>query len=300
MKKLITGGSGLLGSSFKDGIKLSSSDCDLRSPNDTQNLFNNINPEVVIHAAARVGGIGGNMNHQAEYYRDNILINTNVIHASYLSKVKRLVCFLSTCIFPDIVELPLDESKIHLGPPHPSNFGYANAKRMVDIQLKAYKSLYNTNYFSIIPCNAYGPRDNFNISNGHVIPSLIHKMYKAKIECKDFEAWGSGKPLREFILSTDLANIVDILIDEYDGVDPIIVSNPHEYSIKEIIELIAELMDFRGNINWLSDKPDGQYRKPTTNSKLLNIIGDYNFTPLREGLKITIDWFLENYPNIRK
>ena len=300
MKTLITGGTGLLGSAFKDGIKLSSKDCDLRSIQDTQFLFENIKPNIVIHTAAKVGGIMGNMKHQGEFYRDNVLINTNVIHSSYLTGVERLVCFLSTCIFPDNIDYPLDESKIHLGPPHSSNFGYANAKRMVDIQLKAYNQQYKTNYFSIIPCNAYGPRDNFNIENGHVIPSLIHKMYKAKLEDRSFEAWGTGKPLREFIYSHDLANLVDLLIEKYDGVDPIIVSNPHEYSIREIVETIAELMNFKGNINWLSDKPDGQYRKPSTNAKLMNIIGDYNFTSLRDGLRITIDWFIDNYGIARK
>jgi len=300
MTKLITGGTGLLGSAFKEGFKAGSSLCDLRSSEDTKNLFESLKPKIVIHAAAKVGGVMGNMTHQGEYYRDNILINTNVIHQSYLTGVERLVCFLSTCVFPDKVDYPLDETKIHLGPPHPSNFGYANAKRMVDIQLQAYKSQYNTNYFSIIPCNAYGPRDNFNVNDGHVIPSLIHKMYIAKTEGKDFEAWGSGAPLREFIYSHDLANLVDLLVEKYDGTEPVIISNPHEYSIREVVELIAELMEFKGNINWLSDKPDGQFRKPSSNSKLLNIVGDYNFTPLREGLQETINWFVENYPNIRK
>lgn len=300
MKTLITGGSGLLGSAFKEGIKLSSKDCDLRSTQDTQTLFESIKPEIVIHTAAKVGGILGNMKHQGEYFRDNVLINTNVIHSSYLTGVQRLVCFTSTCVFPDKVEYPLDESKIHLGFPHRSNFGYAFAKRMVDVQLQAYRDQYGVNYFSIIPCNAYGPRDNFHLEDGHVLPALIHRMYLAKINGTDFEVWGSGRALREFIFSYDLANIVDLLLEKYRGTEPVIVSNPHEYSIKDLVELIAELLEFKGNINWLTDKPDGQLKKPSSNAKLLSIIESYNFTPLREGLKETVNWFLENYPNIRK
>jgi GDP-L-fucose synthase len=300
MKTLITGGSGLLGSAFEEGIKLSSKDCDLRSAEATQALFESIKPDTVIHSAAKVGGLVGNLKHQAEFYRDNILMNTNVIHSSYLTGVKRLVCFTSTCVFPDKVEYPLTEDKIHLGPPHQSNFGYAYSKRMVDVQLRAYNDQYGLNYFSIIPCNAYGPGDNFHLEDGHVLPALIHRMYLAKTNGTDFEAWGSGKALREFIFSKDLANIVTMLLEKYDGVDPIIVSDPHEYSIRELVETVAELMEFKGNINWLTDRPDGQLRKPSSNKKLLSVIESYNFISLRDGLKTTIDWFLENYPNIRK
>jgi GDP-L-fucose synthase len=299
MKKLITGGTGLLGSAFKEGIKIGS-EVDLRNYSSANSIIAITNPDVVVHAAARVGGVGGNMKYPAQFFSDNMRMNMNVIDSCYKLGIKRLACFLSTCVFPDKVEYPLDETKIELGPPHNSNFGYAYAKRMADVQIRAYNKEYGTNYFCVIPTNAYGPRDNFNLEVGHVIPMLIHKCYLAKLNNTNFEVWGSGTPLREFVYSEDIANIIDLLLEKYDGTDPVIISNPIEYSIKEVVDLIVELMEFEGNVVWLSDKPDGQFRKPSSNAKLLSIIGDYDFISLRDGLKTTINWFLENYPNIRK
>lgn len=300
MIKLITGGTGLIGSAFKEGIKVGSKEYNLTDIISTQNMFEYYQPDVVIHTAAKVGGVGANMEYPADFYYDNITMNTNVIHCSYKNNVKKLVCFLSTCVFPDNVEYPLDENKIHRGEPHFSNAPYAYAKRMADIQIKAYNKQYGTQYFSVIPCNVYGSNDNYHLQNGHVIPMLIHKCYLAKQNNTDFEVWGSGSPLREFIYSEDVANIVDLLLEKYKGTDPIIISNPKEYTIKYIVELIAEYLEFTGNIIWLTDKPDGQYRKPSSNKKLLDIIGDYSFTSLEDGLKENIKWFLKNYPNIRK
>jgi GDP-L-fucose synthase len=299
MIKLITGGTGLLGSAFKEGIKIGS-EIDLKEYSAAYSIIKNTQPDVVIHTAARVGGIEGNMKYPAQFFTDNIKMNMNVIDSCYKLGIKRLVCFLSTCIFPDKIEYPLDESKIELGPPHDSNFGYAYAKRMAQIQIKTYNKEYGTNYFCVIPTNAYGPRDNFNLEIGHVIPMLIHKCYLAKLNNTDFEVWGSGTPLREFVYSQDITNIIDLLIEKYDGNEPIIISNPIEYSIKEVVDIIVKLMEFEGKVIWLSNKPDGQFRKPSSNQKLIDIIGNYEFIPLELGLKYTIEWFLKNYPNIRK
>ena len=172
---LITGGTGLVGSAIKNGTKLSSKDGDLRKWETTLNIFNHHKPKKVIHCAGKVGGLGGNMNYKGEYFYDNIMMNTNVIEASRLVGVEKLVCFLSTCVFPDNVEFPLTEQKVHLGEPHFSNYPYAYAKRMADIQIKAYREQYGIEYVSVIPTNIYGPHDNFNIETGHVLPSLIHK-----------------------------------------------------------------------------------------------------------------------------
>jgi GDP-L-fucose synthase len=299
MKKLITGGKGLIGSAFKEGDKIGSS-VDLREFKYANTYIKSTQPDVVIHTAAKVGGIGSNIKYPADFYDDNIMMNFNIIRACYQNNVKKLVCFLSTCIFPDKVEYPLDESKIDLGPPHNSNFAYAYAKRMAEVQIKAYNKQYSTKYFSVIPCNVYGPNDNYNLESGHVIPSLIHRCYLAKMNNTDFQVWGDGTPLREFIYSEDVANIVDILVEKYNGTDPIIISNPIEYSIKEVVDLIIKYIDFKGNIMWLTDKPNGQHRKPSSNKKLLSIIGDYNFTSLNDGLKKSIEFFISNYPNIRK
>lgn len=298
-KILITGGYGLVGSAFKNGYKVGS-EIDLRDYNKVEELFNDLRPDVVIHTAAKVGGVMANMNYPADFLIDNIRMNTNVIDVCKKTGVKKLICFLSTCIFPDIIDYPLDESKIELGPPHYSNFAYAYAKRMSEVQIQAYNKQFNTKYYSVIPTNVYGPHDNFNLENGHVIPMLIHKCYIAKKNNTSFQVWGSGKPLREFIFSEDLVNIIQLLVEKYDGVDPILISNPKEYTIKNLVDLIVEIMEFSGPVEWLTDKPDGQLRKPSNNKKLLSIIGDYNFVSLEEGLKKTIDWFYQNYNNIRK
>jgi GDP-L-fucose synthase len=299
MKKLITGGTGLIGSAFEEGEKVGSK-YNLVSLFDTGLMFRDHKPDVVIHCAAKVGGVGANMNYPAEFYYKNIMMNTNIIDTCYRREVKKLVCFLSTCVFPNDVEYPLDETKIHLGEPHFTNAPYAYAKRMADVQIQAYNKQYGTKYFSVIPCNVYGPNDNYNLDNGHVIPTLIHKCYLAKQNNTPFEIWGDGTPLREFIFSKDVANIVDLLLEKYEGTDPVIISNPTEYTIKQVVDLIVEHLDFDGEVKWLTDKPNGQYRKPSSNKKLLSIIGEYNFTTLEIGLKESINWFILNYPKVRK
>ena len=299
-KILVTGGTGLVGSALNMGIKISSKDVDLRDSNQVFEFFNKIKPEYVIHCAGRVGGVGSNMNSKGEFFYDNIMINTNVIEAARRVKVKKLLCCLSTCVFPDKVEYPITEEQMHRGEPHSSNYPYAYAKRMADIQIKAYREQYETNYISIIPTNIYGPNDNFNTSTGHVLPSLIHKCYLAKKNNTDFEVWGSGTPLREFVYSKDIAKICSLLLERYDSSNPIIITSSKEYSIKQVVNIIAKIMNFKGNIKFLSDKPDGQYRKPADNSKLLSIIPEFEFTSLEDGLQETIDWFITNYKKIRK
>lgn len=299
MTKIITGGTGLIGSAFNDGVKLSSKR-DLRDYDKAKFAIAMYKPDVVIHCAAKVGGVGANMEFPADFFMDNIRMNTNVIQACHELKIPKLVSFLSTCVFPDKVEYPLDETKIELGPPHQSNYAYAYAKRMADVQIRAFNKQYGTKFFSVIPCNVYGPNDNFSLEVGHVIPMLIHKCYLAKKNRKTFEVWGDGTPLREFVYSKDVANIVDLLIQKYEGTDPVIISNPTEYSIKQVVDLIVEYMGFKGKVKWLTDKPNGQHRKPSSNAKLLSIIGDYEFTTLEKGLKESIEWFILNYPNVRK
>ena len=299
-KILVTGGSGLVGKSIEADFKLSSKDCDLRDTKETLNLFKSINPTHVIHCAARVGGVGGNMKAKGEFYYDNVMINTNVLEASRRVGVEKVVSFLSTCIFPDDVEYPLTENKIHLGEPHNSNYPYAYAKRMLDIQSRAYKEQYGLNYVSVIPTNIYGPNDNFDLKNGHVLPSLIHKCYLAKQNNTDFVVWGSGKPLREFIYSEDVARLTEWALDNYEEEEPIIFSTSDEISIGKLAEMVVYYMGYKGKLVFDSDKPDGQYRKPSDNSKLKSYLPDFEFTPIDKGIEKTVEWFLNNYENIRK
>jgi GDP-L-fucose synthase len=301
-KILVTGGYGLVGSEFRNPnfIPLSSSEADLRVRKDVDNVFNTIKFDGVIHCAGKVGGLGGNMNNKGQFFYDNIMINTNVIESARVNGIKKLVSFLSTCVFPSEVDYPLTEKKIHLGPPHFSNDAYAYAKRMADIQIRAYKEQYGLNYKSVIPTNIYGPNDNYDIVNGHVIPSLIHKCFLARENKTDFTIWGTGTPLREFIFSRDVAKLTEWVLDNYEENEPIILSTSEEISIKEVVGIITELMNFKGNIKWDSSKPDGQFKKPSDNSKIKNYLPDFKFTPLYDGLKETIEYFEKNYTFLRK
>ncbi len=299
MKTLVTGGTGLVGSSLLSDIKINSKDADLRRWFEVEKIFDKHKPTHVIHTAGTVGGLGANMNYKGKFFYDNIMINTNVIEACRVFNVKKLVCFLSTCVFPDNVEYPLTEEKVHLGEPHHSNYPYAYAKRMADIQIQAYREQYGLNYVSVIPTNIYGPNDNFSIENGHVIPSLIHKCFLAKQNNTDFEVWGTGTPLREFIYVKDIAKITNWISENYEDEHPIILSTSDEVSIKHVVDLIVQEMEFEGKVKWLTDKPDGQYRKPSDNSKLLSHI-DIEFTPINIGIKETIKWFNKNYKLARK
>ena len=300
MNTLITGGTGLVGSSINADIKLSSRDVDLRDWKSTLSLFEDYKPKNVIHCAARVGGLGGNMNYKGEFYYDNIMMNTNVLEASRRVGVEKVVSFLSTCVFPDDVEYPLTEKKIHLGEPHSSNYPYAYVKRMLDIQSRAYKEQYGVNYISVIPTNIYGPKDNFSIDNGHVIPSLIHKCYLAKKLNTDFVVWGSGKPLREFIYSEDVARLTEWALENYNEEEPIIFSTSDEISVGNVAEMIVYYIGFKGKLVFDDEKPDGQFRKPSDNSKLLSYLPDFKFTPMEEGIEKSVNWFIENYEEARK
>lgn len=300
-KILVTGGNGLIGSQIKGDIKISSKDCDLRNTLEVENLFRQYEKiENVIHTAAKVGGLGSNISYKGEFFYDNIMMNTNIIEVSRKYNVKKMVCFLSTCIFPDKIEYPLSEDKIHLGPPHNSNYAYAYAKRMGDIQIRSYNEQYGLNYISLIPTNVYGPNDNFNLENGHVIPTLIHKCYLSKKNNNTLEIWGTGKPLREFIFSKDVANLTEWALKNYDDSEPLILSPSEEISIEHLTEIIIKYMNFNGKVFFDKTKPDGQYRKPTSNKKLLSYLPNFKFTSLEIGIQETIEWFNENYPNLRK
>ena len=300
IKRLVTGGSGMVGSQIRGDLKISKSDYNLCDWIQVNNLFETYKPDQVIHTAAKVGGVWANMTQKGDFFRDNILMNTFVLEAARVHNVKKLVAFLSTCVFPDKVEYPLTASKIHLGEPHSSNDAYAYAKRMVDVQIKSYRQQYGLEWVSVIPTNIYGPNDLFDLQNGHVVPTLIHRCFLAREKKTDLEVWGTGKPLREFIYSEDVARLSEWTVENYTGGDPLIFSTSEETSIKELIEMIVELLNFKGNIVWLRDKPDGQFRKPSDNSKIKDLYSDFNFTSLYDGLKKTINWFESNYPCIRK
>ncbi|KAH8829111.1 hypothetical protein DL96DRAFT_1596702 [Flagelloscypha sp. PMI_526] len=316
---LVTGGSGLVGKAIQYMVEhepegshfgrlpgekwifASSADGDLREIEATKKLFEKYKPTHVIHLAALVGGLFKNMKYKLSMLRDNMLINDNVLHVAHVNGVSKVISCLSTCVFPDKVEYPLDETKIHSGPPHESNFGYAHAKRMVDVQNHAYKEEYGCNFTSAIPTNVFGPHDNFDLEDAHVIPALIHKCYLAKKHNTPFIVAGTGKPLRQFIYSRDLAKLFIWQLREYDDVEPVILSvgENEEVTIHEVATAIVKAMDFQGPFSFDSTKADGQYRKPATNQKLLDLIKDFTFTPFDAALEETVKWFLRDYERAR-
>ncbi|KAL6306921.1 epimerase-domain-containing protein [Sparassis latifolia] len=316
---LVTGGTGLVGSAIryvienepegsrfgkKPGEKwifASSSEADLRDPEQTKRLFEKYKPTHVIHLAAIVGGLFINMKYKLTFLRDNVLINDNVLHTSYLYNVKKVISCLSTCVYPDKVSYPLDETKIHLGLPHESNFGYAHAKRLVDVQNHAYKDQYGCNFTSAIPTNIFGPHDNYDLESAHVIPGLIHKCYLAKKNGTPFVVGGTGKPLRQFIYSRDLAKLFIWQLREYEDVEPLILSvgEDEEISIKQVADAIVKALDFKGEYTFDTSRADGQFRKPASNKKLLSLIGDFHFTPFAEALDESVSWFVKNFENAR-
>jgi len=301
---LVTGGSGMIGGALRDLMPeatfIDSKMYDLRNQLDVGYLFINTKPDYVIHLAAKVGGVKANVENLGSFYYDNMMINTNVLDAARKYKTKKVLSFLSTCIYPDEVVYPLTEEQIHDGPPHSSNYAYAYAKRMLDVQSQAYRAQYGCNFITVVPNNLFGEYDNFDLENSHLIPAIIRKVYEAKEENKDVVLWGDGKALREFTYSKDLAKIVLLLLDKYDEREPINVGNTNEYSVKEVAETIADIMSFDGKIIWDETMPKGQHRKPSDNSKLLNMGWDKSdYTPFKKALENTCNWFIENYPNVR-
>lgn len=286
----------------EEWIFLSSKDANLMNKDETLAVFEKHRPTHVIHLAAMVGGLFKNMKYNLDFWRNNIYINDNVLQAAHAVDVVRVVSCLSTCIFPDQTTYPIDETMVHNGPPHESNFGYAYAKRMIDVHNKGYFEQYGRCYTSVIPTNVFGPHDNFSIEDGHVLPGLIHKAYIAQKEQKPLVVWGSGTPRRQFIYSLDLARLFLWVLRDYPEVEPIILSvgEEDEVSISEAAEAVVEALDFKGEVVYDTSKSDGQFKKTASNAKLRRYLPDFKFTPFKQALKETCDWFVANYDSARK
>lgn len=308
-KVLITGGTGLVGKAIEfindteyEYVYLSSKDGDLCNIENVRTIFKKYEPIYgVIHLAANVGGLFKNMNKPVEMINDNLLINTNILQVSHEFDINHVICALSTCIFPDNLnnfEYILKTNDLHKGPPHFSNEGYAYAKRLLEVQCRAYQKQFNRRYFCFIPTNIYGPFDNFNLENSHVIPALIHKCYNAKKYKTDFIVAGDGSPLRQFIYSQDLAKLILWAFKNYNDIEnPIIMIPPHnESSILDIAMNIAEAMNLPLEyIKFDTSKANGQFKKTADTNSLKKLNHNVNFTDIKDGLKTTIEWFCDNY-----
>ena len=310
MSILVTGGTGLVGHAIKNisdkypykFVFIGSKDCDLTNLEATRDLFKSIRPKYVIHLAANVGGVFKNIHCKVEMYEKNILINHHVIKVSHEFNVEKVVSCLSTCIFPDKTTYPINESMLHDGPPHISNDAYAYSKRMLEVQSRAYQQQYGDKFICVIPTNIYGPHDNFSLEDAHVIPALIHRCYLNKRDNEDFVVRGSGSPLRQFIFSTDLAKLMMWVLEDYDELDSIILSDilENEITIKKISELIAEEYNYSDHIIYDTTYTDGQYKKTADNSKLIGLIGNFKFTPIKDGIRKSVLWFNKNIDTCRK
>jgi GDP-L-fucose synthase len=289
-KILITGASGQLGSELKIlfpyAIHVNSSDFDLRNENDVKRMFLEHNPKTVIHLAARVGGIKDNIKYPALYFDDNILMNTLLLKHAQLNKVVRFIAVLSSCIFPDMVErYPLVESDIHDGPPAPTNFFYAHAKRSMAIQIDAYNRQYGTKYNYVIPCNLYGRSSEENPNKSHFPLALLTKIKKALENGDDhITLFGDGTPMRQLMHSKDLANILKIMIDR-EIFENLNVAPNENLTINEIAELGLKVAGGEHlKVVYDTSQPTGQHRKDISNKKLMSLIQEYNFVRLIDGL----------------
>jgi len=293
MKILVTGGSGMVGRSLQDimpdAIYISSRDCDLTSFKEVDQLFNTHEPDVVIHLAAKVGGIMDNINNPADYFDENVLMNTNVLRASKLYNAKRFIGILSTCIYPDKVDTyPMKEDMLHEGPPTPTNFSYGYAKRCLAVQIDAYNKQHGTEYQYLTPCNLYGEYDKWG-ANSHFVAALIKKIIIADRKGQELvQLFGTGKPLRQFMYSNDLARVIKNCID-FDITQSFNVATKENLSINDISHIALEAIQpkYVKGFVYDSTNPDGQYRKDVSIKKMENILPGFEFTPLTEGIRNT-------------
>tara|TARA_R110002012_G_scaffold212168_1_gene383170 strand:- start:122 stop:1024 length:903 start_codon:yes stop_codon:yes gene_type:complete len=294
---LVTGGSGLVGKHLQDilpdAIYISSKDYDLTDLQQVRDMMNEEKPTSVIHLAARVGGIVDNINHPVDYLEENVLMNTNVLKACHEFDVEKVIAILSTCVYPDVVDIyPMKEEDLFNGPPTPTNFSYGFAKRCMAAHIDSYRKQYDKKWSYLIPCNLYGEYDKYEEHHSHFVSALIRKIYEAK---DSIELWGTGKPLRQFMYGGDLARVIKYMINN-DIVGSFNVAPEWVHSINDLAEIgkKACLKD-KLVVNYDNTKPDGQFRKDVDSSKLLSALKDFEFTPLKEGIKKVYDNFSKRY-----
>lgn len=293
---IVTGAGGMLGRRVLDeltqagyeAIGLTRAVVDLTETNETHRVFAELKPDAIIHLAARVAGLGGNLAAPGEMFYENIMINNNVVEASRRAGVKKFVGVGSTAIYSDLVSLPMREEDIWLGPPHGSEAPYGNAKRAMLAQLQSYGQQYGLKYAYAVLTNSFGPDDRFDEKHGHVMPSLISKFHRASQDGSAVTIWGTGKPQRDFIYSKDAARAFRLMMERSQG--SVNVASGVEVSIRELVGLIAEVCGYQGDIIWDATKPDGQALRQYDTTRLKTL----DFRPafdLRQGVRETYGWF---------
>lgn len=299
---VVTGGSGFVGSFVVEKLRARGAgevfvprkrEYDLREREAILQLLADTRPNLILHLAATVGGIGANRAHPAEYFYENLTMGTHLLHESWRAGVEKFVAVGTICEYPKYTPLPFKEEDLWMGYPEETNAPYGLAKKMMLVQGQAYREQYGYNSIHLLPVNLYGPRDSFDLQTGHVIPMLIRKFVEAKQRGDDHVvAWGDGSPTREFLYVEDAAEGLLLAAERYNGNDPVNLGSAFEIRIKDLTERIAAATGFTGSVVWDTSKPNGQPRRKLDVSRAEQSFGFTSVTPFEEGLRRTVDWYL--------
>ncbi len=297
----LTGGAGFLGSFVTEKLQQRGAkevfiprieQYNLVDPQDIQRMLDDARPDVVIHLAAHVGGIGANRLHPAEFFYDNLMMSTELMHQSWKRGVEKYTALGTVCAYPKFTPVPFKEDDIWNGYPEETNAPYGLAKKMQLVQAQAYRQQYGFNAIFLLPVNLYGPRDNFDLESSHVIPALIRKFLEAKdAGVSEVEVWGDGSPTREFLYVEDAAEGILLATERYNGSDPVNLGSGYEISIKHLAELIQRLTGYDGKLVWNTSKPNGQPRRGLDTTRAEKYFGFKASVSFEEGLRRTIDWY---------
>ena len=305
----VTGGAGFLGTHLIRRLKEHGAreifvpqypEYDLVREADIIRLIDTAKPDIIIHLAAKVGGIGANREKPGEFFYDNLMMGVQLIHQSWLKGVEKFVAIGTICAYPKFTPIPFKEEDLWNGYPEETNAPYGLAKKMLLVQSQAYREQYGYNSIFLLPVNLYGPGDNFNPASSHVIPALIRKCLEAKEQgSSEIVAWGDGSPTREFIYVEDAAEGITLATEKYNSSEPVNIGASFEISIKDLTETVARLTGFEGSIRWDTSKPNGQPRRKLDTTRAREAFGFEAKTDFEEGLRRTIDWYANERANGR-
>jgi GDP-L-fucose synthase len=303
-KVCVTGGAGFLGAFIVEDLhKLEVKDVfipliekyNLVDPQSINQMLDDSQPDIILHLAAQVGGIGANREHPAEFFYNNLMMGVQLMHQAYLRKVKKFVALGTVCAYPKFTPVPFKEENLWDGYPEETNAPYGLAKKMLLVQSQSYRQQYGFNSIFLLPVNLYGPRDNFNLESSHVIPALIRKCVEARdAGSKEVVVWGDGSPTREFLFVEDAARGILLAAERYNGSEPVNLGSGFEISIRDLAELIVHLTGFKGKLTWDTSKPNGQPRRCLDISRAEKYFGFNAQVKFEEGLSKTIEWYEHN------